>query len=135
MCWTDCPLLAAQLKQVRADLPTNAKIDIVAVAANPLHQTLADVRHFIKIHYLSDVKDFYYVTGPPAKTRPIWRSYGIEVENVPGDLMSIHSDEMVIINGRDQLKWIIPDDPLKDVAGQESAESELLMLLHKSGLG
>ncbi len=134
VCWTDCPLLAAQLKQVRADLPTNAKIDIVAVAANPLHQTLADVRHFIKIHYLSGVKDFYYVTGPTSKTRPVWRSYGIEVENVPGDLMSIHSDEMVIINGRDQLKWIIPDDPLKDVAGQESAESELLILLHKSGL-
>jgi cytochrome oxidase Cu insertion factor (SCO1/SenC/PrrC family) len=134
VCWTDCPLLAAQLKQVRADLPTNAKIDIVAVAANPLHQTLADVRHFIKIHYLSGVKNFYYVTGPTSKTRPVWRSYGIEVENVPGDLMSIHSDEMVIINGRDQLKWIIPDDPLKDVAGQESAESELLILLHKSGL-
>lgn len=41
---------------------------------------------------------------------------------------------MVIINGRDQLKWIIPDDPLKDIAGQESTESELLTLLHKAGL-
>jgi len=135
VCWTDCPLLAAQLKQVRSDLPSNAKIDIVVVAANPLHQTLADVRHFIKIHYLSDVKNFYFVTGPVAKTAPVWRSYRIEVQNVPGDLMSIHSDEMVIINGRDQMQWIIVDDPLRNVALQESTESELLTLLHKSGLG
>ncbi len=134
VCWTDCPLLAAQLKQVRSELPTNAKIDIVAVAANPLHQTLANVRHFIKIHYLSDVKNFYFVTGPKAKTSPVWRSYGISVTNEPGSIMSIHSDYMFIINGHDRLKWIIPDDPLKNVAGQESTEVELMTLLHKAGL-
>lgn len=134
VCWTDCPLLAAQLKEVRSELPANAKINIVVVAANPLHQTLANVRHFIKIHYLSDVKGFYFVTGPPAKTRPVWRSYGISVQNEPGEIMSIHSDYMFIINGHDRLQWIIPDDPLKNVAGQESAEAELMSLLHKSGL-
>ncbi len=134
VCWTDCPLLAAQLKQVRAELPANAKIDIVAVAANPLHQTLANVRHFIKIHYLSDVKNFYFVTGPKAKTSPVWRSYGISVTNEPGSIMSIHSDYMFIINGHDRLKWIIADDPLKNVAGQESTEAELMTLLHKAGL-
>ena len=64
--------------------PANAPIDIVAVAANPLHQSLANVRHFIKIHYLSDVKNFYFVTGPTAKTKPVWKSYGIAVTNEPG---------------------------------------------------
>jgi cytochrome oxidase Cu insertion factor (SCO1/SenC/PrrC family) len=135
VCWTDCPLLAAQLKQVRSELPANAKIDIVAVAANPLHQTLANVRHFIKIHYLSDVKNFYFVTGTKAQTSPVWRSYGISVTNEPGEVMSIHSDYMFIINGHDRLKWVIPDDPLKGVAGQESTEAELMTLLHKAGLG
>jgi len=28
-CWTDCPLLAAQLRQVRSDLSPGAKLDIV----------------------------------------------------------------------------------------------------------
>lgn len=135
VCWTDCPLLAAQLKEVRSELPANAKVDIVAVAANPLHQTLANVRHFIKIHYLSDVKNFYFVTGPKSKTSPVWHSYGISVTNEPGEIMSVHSDYIFIINGNDRLKWIVNDDPLKSVASQESTEAELMTLLHKAGLG
>ena len=47
VCWTDCPLLAAQLRQVRSEWPANTPLDIVVVAANPLHQTIANVRHFI----------------------------------------------------------------------------------------
>ncbi|HWD95580.1 MAG TPA: SCO family protein, partial [Acidimicrobiales bacterium] len=135
VCYTDCPLIAAQLKQVRSELPANAKINIVAVAANPLHQTLANVRHFIKIHYLSDVKNFYFVTGTKAQTSPVWHSYGISVTNEPGKVMSIHSDYVFVINGQDRLKWILADDPLKNVAGQESTEAELITVLHKAGLG
>ncbi|MGH3733255.1 MAG: SCO family protein [Acidimicrobiales bacterium] len=134
VCWTDCPLLAAQLKQVRADLPLNAKIDMVAVAANPLHQSLADVRHFIKIHDLSDVKNFYFVTGPTAKTRFVWSHYGIGVTNEPGDRMSVHSDFMFVISGHDRVQWVIPDDPVDNAAGQQSSVSELLKLLHESGV-
>jgi len=134
VCWTDCPLLAAQLKSVRSQLAANAPLDVVVVAANPDHQTLANVRHFIKIHYLASVKNFYFVTGKVNRTRPVWNSYGISVSNEPGELMSIHSDYMFIINPEGRLKWIIPDDPLSGVAGQESAESELLGLLHKAGL-
>jgi len=134
VCWTDCPLLAAQLKQVRDDLGASAPIDVVVVAANPDHQTLANVRHFIAIHSMADVRNFYFVSGPVAKTKPVWRSYGITVEDVPGDAMSIHSDYMFIINPTGRLKWIIPDSPLSGIAGQESAESEVLHLLAQAGL-
>jgi cytochrome oxidase Cu insertion factor (SCO1/SenC/PrrC family) len=134
VCWTDCPLLAAQLRQVRAQLPASAPIDIVAVAANPLHQTLANVRHFIKIHDLSSVPNFYFVTGTLGKTKNVWKHYGISVSNEPGDIMSIHSDYMFIIKPSGRLRWIIPDDPLASSAGQESSESELLSLLHQAGL-
>lgn len=134
VCWTDCPLLAAQLRQVRAQLPASAPIDIVAVAANPLHQTLANVRHFIKIHDLSSVPNFYFVTGTLGKTKAVWKHYGISVSNEPGDIMSIHSDYMFIIKPSGRLRWIIPDDPLASSAGQESSESELLSLLHQAGL-
>jgi cytochrome oxidase Cu insertion factor (SCO1/SenC/PrrC family) len=134
VCWTDCPLLAAQLRQVRSEWPASTPLDIVVVAANPLHQSLDNVRHFIKIHQLEGVKDFYFVTGTPAKTRPVWNRYGITVVNEPGDLMSIHSDYMFIIKPSGRLRWIIPDDPLKSAAGQQSAESELVTLLQQSGL-
>jgi cytochrome oxidase Cu insertion factor (SCO1/SenC/PrrC family) len=134
VCYTDCPLLAAQLRQVRAQLPASTPLDIVAVAANPLHQTLASVRHFIKIHDLSSVPNFYFVTGTLGKTKAVWKHYGISVSNEPGDIMSIHSDYMFIIKPSGRLRWIIPDDPLTSSAGQESSESELLSLLHQAGL-
>jgi cytochrome oxidase Cu insertion factor (SCO1/SenC/PrrC family) len=134
VCWTDCPLLAAQLKAVRADLGPQAKIDVVAVAANPNHQTLANVRHFIALHDLGDVRNFYFVTGPTVDTKKVWTDYGISVVNVPGSVMSIHSDFMFIISPKGDVRWIVPDEPLTGVSGQESTESELLMLLHDSGL-
>jgi len=134
VCWTDCPLLAAQLRQVRAELPSSAPLDIVVVAANPLHQTLANVRHFIKIHDLSSVRDFYFVTGPTPKTRKVWNRYGISVTNEPGDVMSIHSDYMFIIKPSGRLRYVIPDDPLPGSAGQDSSVSELMNLLHQAGL-
>ncbi len=133
-CWTDCPLLAAQLRQVRDDLSPNAKLDIVAVAADPYHETLANVNHFIDIHSLKSVKGFYFVTGKLAAVRKVWNSYGIGVSMTPTDKMSIHSDYMFIITPHDRLKWIIPDEPLSNWAGQHSAESELLSLLHQSGV-
>ncbi|MCU1363762.1 MAG: hypothetical protein JWM55_1590 [Acidimicrobiaceae bacterium] len=134
VCWTDCPLLAAQLKQVRADWPATTPLDIVVVAANPVHQTLANVRHFISIHALTGVKDFYFLTGKTAATRKVWNEYGISVTSEPGDLMSIHSDYMFIIKPTGRLRWTIPDLPLANVAGQRSAESELVTLLGQAGL-
>jgi cytochrome oxidase Cu insertion factor (SCO1/SenC/PrrC family) len=134
VCWTDCPLLAAQLRQVRSEWPASTPLDIVVVAANPLHQTIANVRHFIKIHDLTGMKNFYFVTGKTTVTRKVWNQYGISVTNEPGDLMSIHSDFMFIIKPSGRLRWIIPDEPLDNSAGQRSAESELMSLLGQSGL-
>jgi cytochrome oxidase Cu insertion factor (SCO1/SenC/PrrC family) len=133
-CWTDCPLLAAQLKSVRAQLSPGAKLDIVAVAADPYHETLADVNHFISLHSLSGVKNFYFVTGKLASVQKVWHSFGIGVTMTPTAKMSIHSDYMFIINPSGRLKWIVPDEPLANWAGQHSAESELLTLLHESGV-
>jgi cytochrome oxidase Cu insertion factor (SCO1/SenC/PrrC family) len=133
-CWTDCPLLAAQLKQVRTELSPGAKVDIVAVAADPYHETLADVNHFISLHSLSTVKNFYFVTGQLATVQKVWHSFGIGVTMTPTAKMSIHSDYVFVINPSRRLKWVVPDEPLANWAGQHSAESELLTLLHESGV-
>jgi len=133
-CYTDCPLLAQQLKILRADLPTSAKLDIVAVAANPYHERLSDLRHFIAIRNLSHVTHFYFVTGPIANVRKVWSAYGIGVTMTKSDKMSIHSDFMFLINARHQVKWIIPDNPIGSSSGQASAVSELRNLLADQGI-
>lgn len=134
VCWTDCPLLARQLAVLRSELSTNANLDIVAVAANPYHETLADIRHFIAIHDLQGVKNFYFVTGTRAVTSPIWSDYGIGVTATPTDAMSIHSDYMFIVSSKGMIKWIIPDDPLSSVSLTASAVSELKNLLATQGV-
>lgn len=135
LCYTDCPLLANQLKSVRAGLPLSAKLDMVAVAANPYHETLANLNHFIALHGLGAVKDFYFVTDTAlSKVAKVWSTYGISVEMKPTDKMSIHSDYMFIIAPNGNLKWIVADNPLSNWAGGHSAVIELLTLLHRSGL-
>jgi cytochrome oxidase Cu insertion factor (SCO1/SenC/PrrC family) len=133
-CWTDCPLLAKQLEQLRSELSPNAKIDIVAVAADPYHEKIADLRHFIAIRGLADVKNFYFVTGKLASVKKVWARYGIGVEMRPTDKMSIHSDYMYVINPRGELRWVIPDEPLDTKAGTASAVSELRGLLADEGV-
>jgi cytochrome oxidase Cu insertion factor (SCO1/SenC/PrrC family) len=133
-CWTDCPLLAKQLEQVRSDLSANAKIDIVAVAADPYHEKISDLRHFIAIRGLAHVKNFYFVTGKLASVKKVWAEYGIGVEMQPTDKMSIHSDLMYIITPSGELRWIIPDDPLDSKAGTASAVAELRGLLADEGV-
>ncbi len=134
-CWTDCPLLADQMKSVRAALSPDAPLDMVAVAADRYHETFADVRHFIKVRALGSVRDFYFVTDTRLATmEKVWTSYGISVIQKRSDRMSVHSDFMFIIDPRGNLRWVVPDDPLTNWAGQRSAVSELLTLLHQTGL-
>jgi len=133
-CYTDCPLLASQLAQLRSELSTNAKLDIVAVAADPYHESLSDVRRFISQHGLSHVRNFYFVTGPIAKTSAVWSKYGIGVSMKPTDKMSIHADLMFIVAPKNRLKWVIPDDPLSATSLTVSAVSQLKSLLAIEGV-
>jgi cytochrome oxidase Cu insertion factor (SCO1/SenC/PrrC family) len=133
-CWTDCPLLAQQLKILRGDLPANTKLDLVAVAADPYHEQLGDLRHFIAIRGLTHVKNFYFVTGKLSSVRKVWASYHIGVTMTKSDIMSIHSDYMFIINSKNVEKWQIPDDPLSTSSGQASAVSEIRDLLADEGV-
>jgi cytochrome oxidase Cu insertion factor (SCO1/SenC/PrrC family) len=133
-CWTDCPLLAAQLQTVRTAVGKSAKIDIVAVAADPYHEEITDVNHFIGLHHLGSMANFYFVTGKLAAVKKVWNSYGIGVTMKPTDRMSIHSDYVFIIGEHGKLRWIIPDDPIGTWAGQNSASTEIENLLRGIGI-
>jgi len=134
VCWTDCPLLAGQLKAVGAQFGPHAALDLVAVAANPRHETMANVRVFVTRHELGGVKNFHFVTGPLKQLAAIWNAYGIQVSSSPKAVMSVHSDLMFVISPAGRIRWIVPDDPISSSSGQSSAEAELVTLLHRAGL-
>jgi len=133
-CWTDCPLLAQQLRQVRLDVGPAAKVDIVAVAADPYHETLANVNSFIRKHDLANVANFYFVTGKLPAVRQVWNAYGINVTMKPTDKMSIHSDYVFLISGSGRLRWVLPDNPLASWSGEYSAVAQMLTSLHDMGV-
>ena len=133
-CWTDCPLLANQLVQVRRQLAWNANLDIVAVAADPYYESLHYLRLFMTQHGLNDVKHFYFVTGSLAKTSAVWRDFGVSVSMKRTARMSIHSDLMFIISPEGTIHWIIPDDPIASASGTSSAVTELKALLALEGV-
>ncbi|HVB71132.1 MAG TPA: SCO family protein [Acidimicrobiales bacterium] len=133
-CYTDCPLIAAQLKQLRSQLAVNARLDIVAVAIDPYHEKLSDLRSFISQHQLGTLKNFYFVTGPLRTLRKVWHDYGIGVSMKRTDVMSVHSDFMFIVSANGKLRWIIPDDPMSSSFGTASAVTELRGLLAGQGI-
>lgn len=133
-CSTDCAPFASQIAQVRRAFTTNAALDIVAVAANPFHESLRDVRRFVDTQGLGRVSNFFFVTGPRAEVSSVWRDYGISVVMGPSDAMSVHSNVMFIITANGALRWIIPDNPLFSSPGIASAVSELRHLLATAGV-
>lgn len=133
-CYTDCPLIAAQLKQLRSQLAPNARIDIVGVAIDPYHKKLSDLTSFITQHHLSTMKDFYFLTGPLSTLRAVWNAYGIGVSMKRTDVMSVHSDFMFIVSANGRLRWIIPDNPPDSSFGTASAVTELRGLLAGQGV-
>jgi cytochrome oxidase Cu insertion factor (SCO1/SenC/PrrC family) len=134
VCYTDCPLLAGQMKQVGESFGPQAKLDLVAVAANPRHETMADVRSFVAKHSLGSVRNFHFVTGSLGHLAKVWGNFGIQVESSPSSIMSVHSDAMFVISPQGRIKWIVPDDPISSSSGESSAVSELITLLQRAGL-
>jgi cytochrome oxidase Cu insertion factor (SCO1/SenC/PrrC family) len=135
-CNTDCRLMALQLKQLDRTLSPaeRARVRYVAVAADPLHQSVADVRGFIERYRLGSMHDFHFVTGPYAKVQSVWRDYGIDVSISPGQVMSVHTDVVYVIDPRGRIRVIVGDDPPEGTAGRDSAVTTLTQALHDAGL-
>lgn len=133
-CAANCPPVASQIAQVRHDFAANAKLDIVAVAVDPYHESLRDVRRYIDTQGLARVANFYFVTGSRVALRRVWRDYGVSVVMTPSEAVSVHTNVMFIVAANGRLHWIIPDNPLSSPAGIASAVSELRDLLAYEGV-
>ncbi len=135
VCWTDCPLLAAQLKALDAQLTPSQRdrLQIVAVAADPYHEQVRDIHHFIAQHQLGDMDNFFFVTGTREKLAQNYNDYGITVSMKRTDRMSIHTDVMYVIDPHGQIRASIPDDPPNGQSGTTSAVTVLAQTLTSVG--
>jgi cytochrome oxidase Cu insertion factor (SCO1/SenC/PrrC family) len=134
VCYTDCPLLAAQMRAVLVGAHS-AHLRAIAVAANPKFHSTAEVQHFAQIHGMDSIANFHYLNGTTAQLRRVWDSYGITVYNVPKSVMSVHADYLFLISPTGRIRVVLGDDPGSGtIYQQQSTEQVVLNYLSHFGV-
>ena len=127
VCTTDCPIIAQELRAADAMLGAKAGgTELVAVVANPTYTSTAFTAAFTRQEGLSQVPNWLYLTGPLSQLVPVWRQYGIEVQNLPAGAMSAHNDLAFVISATGRLRQEISDDPGPGTAATQSSFAGLL---------
>lgn len=81
-----CPLIASKLGQADQQLgSTQAKVALLAVTVDPLHDTPGAVRSFDAVHGLQQ-SNWHYLLGSVAQLTLVWKSYyiGTDAAGVAG---------------------------------------------------
>ena len=117
VCTSDCPLIAQEFRNADQQLAErHPAIDFVAVVSNPIYRSVSFVDAFDRQEGLTDLSNWYFLTGTVAQLQQVWNSYGELVQVVPGGAMVAHSDLAFVINGRGHERDALVDDPGPDRA-------------------
>ncbi len=126
VCYTDCPLLAAQMRAVLV-AAHSSHLRAIAVAANPKYHTTAEVRHFASIHGMDSIAHFHYLNGTTAQLQSVWNAYGIQVYNVPKSVMSVHADYLFLISPEGRIRVVLGDDPGTGATYQQQSTEQVVL--------
>src|SRR5689334_2898693 len=136
VCTTDCPIIAQELKQAGRMLGAqDARVELVAVVANPVYRSVAFTRAFDRQEGLASVPNWLYLTGSLDQLRPVWRHYGVEVENLPAGAMAAHNDLAVVIDAAGHIRREVGADPGPGTDGTQSSFAVLLSQYARDALG
>jgi cytochrome oxidase Cu insertion factor (SCO1/SenC/PrrC family) len=136
VCTTDCPIIAQELKQAGRMLGAqDARVELVAVVANPVYRSVAVTQAFDRQEGLASVPNWLYLTGSLGQLRPVWRHYGVEVENLPAGAMAAHNDLAVVIDAAGNIRREVGADPGPGTDGTQSSFAVLLSQYARDALG
>lgn len=103
-CTTVCPLTAVVLRNVSQDLGHDrADVQFVAVNANPVATSVADVRQWSSAHHMLHV--WQYGTGSKAQLEAIWRDYYVASQVLKGGTIQ-HTPAVVVIGPHGRERWL-----------------------------
>ncbi len=112
VCTTDCPVIAQEFKQADSLLGSEARdVDLVAINANPLYRSPADLRAFDRQEHLEHLPNWIYLTGTVGALRRLWSSFGVEILVPGGGAMVTHPDGAAIIDREGQIRSLANFDP------------------------
>jgi len=120
VCTVDCPVIAQELRLADQLLGNQAsRVAMVAVVANPLYHSVADVQAFDHQEHMDQVANWLFLTGSPSQLKGEWRRYGQQVDVAPGGAMVAHSEYAIIITPAGRMRYVLDDSP-----GQASSSLE-----------
>ncbi len=112
VCTSDCPLIAQEFRQADRLLGAQAKrVQMVAVATNPVYYTTAYTRAFDRQEGMDGLPNWHFVTGSLAQLHRVWQAYGVEAYILPAGGMIGHTDVAWAINSRGETKAEMQFDP------------------------
>ncbi len=134
VCTTDCPIIAQELKVTNALLGADAgRVRFVAVVANPVYRSQADMAAFDRQEGLDTQANWTYLTGSLAALRSVWNTYGVTVLTAPAGGMVAHADVVYVIDAGGHLRRILDADPGSATSTARSSFSGLLATADRRG--
>lgn len=121
VCTSDCPLIAQTFRQADQRLGSQASQTVfVAVVANPVYHSLAEVDAFDRQEDLTGLKNWLYLTGSLQALTRVWNEYGVQVTVLPAGTMIAHSELAFVIDGRGRMRAALGAQPGTTAAGTSS---------------
>ncbi|MGH9101292.1 MAG: SCO family protein, partial [Acidimicrobiales bacterium] len=128
VCTSVCPAIAQELRGADQLIGPTARrhVALVAINANP---------RFVAPEYLTDFDDeegfqrlpnWLFLTGSTTELRRVWRSYGIEMGDLPGGARAGGALSTSVIDASGRIRWRYSAKPGPDTAATESSYSALL---------
>jgi cytochrome oxidase Cu insertion factor (SCO1/SenC/PrrC family) len=126
VCTTDCPTIAQEFRMTSQILgPVSGRVRFVAIAANPLYNSVAVVAAFDRQEHLDTLANWLFLTGPRSTLQTVWNDYGVSVAIAPAGSMAAHSDLAYVIDAEGNTRRIISAEP-GDGTADNSSFSTLL---------
>jgi protein SCO1/2 len=117
-CTLECPVTGAELARTQRLLGPHASLTVVMISVAPRHDAPANLRAFVRKSHLS--RPWEWLIGSRAQLAPVWREYGIAVQNTSTDV--VHTDAVYLVDRRGwiQVADAVPFQP-SQLAGSVEA--------------
>ena len=122
VCTTDCPLIAQEFRAADTMLGNSqAKVEMVAIVANPVYRSLAYTNAFDRQERLAGLPNWLFLTGSLRQLEDAWKQYGITAQAESGGGMVAHNDVAYVIDANGRTRFELNFDPGPGTASSESS--------------
>ena len=136
VCTSACPLIAQEFRAAGQLLgPSASRVELVAIAANPVFYQRVYTEAFTRQEGLSQVPNWQFLTGSFATLRQVWADYGIDSEVEPGGSMVGHTEVAYVIDPSGNVREEFEDDPGPGTSATQASYAAMLADAARQYLG